>query len=49
MPEPEPEYFLKQAIRCRSIASFTRDKRIRQTLLEMADDYERRAEGLQQK
>ncbi len=49
MPEREPEYLLKQARRCRSIAGATLDPRVRQTLLQMAEEYEARAELLKQR
>jgi hypothetical protein len=48
MPEAEPEYLLKQARRCRSAASATLDSRVRQTLSEMAEEYEGRAKALKQ-
>jgi hypothetical protein len=46
MPEPEPEYLLKQARRCRSAASTTLDARTRQTLIGMADEYEQKARAI---
>jgi hypothetical protein len=45
VPEREPEYLLKQARRCRSIASGTPDAQTRATLVAMAKDYEERAEA----
>jgi hypothetical protein len=47
--EREPEYLLKQARRCRSIADGTPDERTRSTLLGMATEYEERAEALDAK
>ncbi len=46
MPEAEPECLLKQARICRSAASATLDTRVRQTLSEMAEEYEERAKAL---
>jgi len=46
VPEREPEYLLKQARRCRSIAHSTADERTRTTLLGMAKEYEERAQAL---
>lgn len=46
MPERELEYLQKQARRCRGAASATLDLQARQTLLEIADEYEQRSEAL---
>jgi hypothetical protein len=47
--EREPEYLLKQARRCRVAAAGIADKQTRQTLLDMAAEYEQRAEPLKDK
>jgi hypothetical protein len=43
MPEPDPDFLLKQAFKCRNLARSTLDERTRQTLLGMAQEYEGRA------
>jgi hypothetical protein len=47
LPEGDLEYLQKQARRCRGAAGATLDLQTRQTLLEMADEYEQRAEALE--
>lgn len=47
VPEREPEYLLKQAGRCRSIATSTIDAKTRATVIGMANEYEERAAALQ--
>ena len=49
MSEDEPEYLLKQAERCRTVARTTTDEKMRQALLEMARDYEASAQAAQAK
>lgn len=49
MSENEPEYLLKQAQRCRSVAKTATDEKMRQALLDMARDYEERAQAVQVK
>lgn len=44
MFEKELEHLLKQANRCRNIAAATEDDRIKSSVLEMAREYEDRAE-----
>lgn len=43
MSENEPEYLLKQAERCRTVAKTATDEKMKQALLEMAREYEERA------
>ena len=47
VPERELEYLQKQARRCRGAASATLDLQARQTLLDMANEYEQRLEALE--
>jgi hypothetical protein len=47
MAEDEPEYLLKQAERCRSVAKTATDEKMKQALLEMAREYQERAEAAQ--
>ena len=49
MHEDEPDYLLKQAERCRTVAKTATDEKMRQALLEMARDYEERARAVQMK
>ncbi len=49
MSENEPEYLLKQAERCRTVAKTATDEKMRHALLEMARDYEERAHQVQVK
>ena len=46
MPEVEPEYLLKQARKCRSLSSSTKDEKLARTLAGMADEYEQKAKRL---
>ncbi len=46
MSENEPEYLLKQAERCRTVAKTATDEKLRKALLEMARDYEERAQSM---
>ena len=49
MDEDEPEYLLKQAKRCRTVARTATDEKLRQALLAMAQEYEERAGALRGK
>ena len=49
MDENEPEYLLKQAQRCRTVARTATDEKLRQALLGMATEYEERAEAIRAK
>jgi hypothetical protein len=49
MSEDDPDYLLKQAERCRTVAKTATDEKMRQALLDMARDYEGRAHSVQAK
>ena len=49
MDENEPDYLLKQAERCRTVARTATDEKLKQALLAMAKDYEERAEAIRAK
>ena len=49
MSESEPEYLLKQAERCRTVAKTATDEKMKQALLDMAREYEERAQSGQVK
>ena len=49
MDENEPDYLLKQAERCRTVARTATDEKLKLALLAMAQDYEERAAALRAK